>query len=165
MKEGWVPSKILPDFLLLFLLYYRSYLYSLGHDLPSHLGTSQSVLFINYCGCLIAYLIFVRKYEDLNRHLNDGKLEANEDTLKELEKLEKELSNKEDEIAMVMDLYKEVAVLKEQVKTLKEKASQGSVAVQQNYAPSKHREAREYTAVHLTKLLRQIQYYQGLYKS
>lgn len=79
-----------------------------------------------------------------------------------MEKLENKLTNKENEITMVMELYKEVTTLKEQVKTLKEKASAGSIAGSTKTQPRREREQN--TVLHLTKLLRQIQHYQGLYK-
>lgn len=85
--------------------------------------------------------------------------------IQELEKLEKNLNNKENEINMVMNLYKEVTMLKEQVKTLKVKASTGSVSGMNNSQTQQVRKERDQnTVLHLTKLLRQIQHYQGLYK-
>lgn len=78
--------------------------------------------------------------------------------------MEKDLNNKEEEITMVMALYKEVVALKEQVKTLKEKASQASVPVVPSQS-SRYRDFKDpHTAVHLTKLLRQIQNYQENYR-
>lgn len=67
---------------------------------------------------------------------------------------------------MVMTLYKEVLALKQQIKCLKQRASQASVAIHEvketssnfsNYSNPK-------AALHLTKLLRQIQTYQMRYK-
>lgn len=89
-----------------------------------------------------------------------------EETLKELELLENELNKKEEEITMVMTLYKEVLALKQQIKCLKQKTSQASMTVPEvkeipsnfsNYSNPK-------AAMHLTKLLRQIQTYQMRYK-
>lgn len=84
--------------------------------------------------------------------------------------MERCLNNKEEEINMVMTLYKEVMALKKQVKNLKEKASMASLSlsVQQQLPPQYHpvQQYRYYndthTAVHLTKLLRQIQMYQEM---
>lgn len=71
-----------------------------------------------------------------------------------MEGIEKELTNKEEEINMVVSLYKEVAALKEQVKTLKKRASQSSVALNPKPIPNMN---SSQAALHLTKLLRQIQ--------
>lgn len=85
--------------------------------------------------------------------------------MEELTKLESDVNKKENEIKMVMDLYNEVTTLKEQVKTLKEKASSGSIAGSTVLPSTQFRRDREQnTVLHLTKLLRQIQQYQGLYK-
>lgn len=92
--------------------------------------------------------------------VKDGKDEANEETAKELEKMEKDLNNKEEEITMVISLYKEVSALKEQVKNLKQQ-SQSTVTVIPKSKPSNDSQA----AVHLTKLLRQIQNYQSQCKT
>lgn len=100
-------------------------------------------------------MLFYRKYETLSRQINDNKSEANSDALKELESIEKELTNKEEEINMVVALYKEVSALKEQVKTLKKRASQSSVAL--NPRPTVQTMNNSQAALHLTKLLRQIQ--------
>lgn len=67
---------------------------------------------------------------------------------------------------MVMTLYKEVLALKQQIKCLKQKTSQSSVT-----APEVKETASNFStynnpraALHLTKLLRQIQMYQMRYK-
>lgn len=95
---------------------------------------------------------------------------ADEETVKQLEQMERCLNNKEEEITMVMTLYKEVVALKKQVKTLREKASVASLSlsVQQQYpqhlqqVPPYRAYNDTHTAVHLTKLLRQIQMYQDM---
>lgn len=67
---------------------------------------------------------------------------------------------------MVMTLYKEVLALKQQIKCLKEKASQASVTSHEvketasNFSNYNNPQA----AMHLTKLLTQIQMYQMRYK-
>lgn len=104
-------------------------------------------------GCLMSS--FRRKYEVLSRQITDNKSEANNDALKELEAIEKELAMKEEEINMVVALYKEVAALKEQVKNLKKRASQSSITV--NPKPAVQTMNSSQAALHLTKLLRQIQ--------
>lgn len=94
--------------------------------------------------------------------MENGEVDKSSDVMQELEKLEKDLTCKENEITTVMDLYKEVTLLKEQVKTLREKASAGSIV--ESATPMVRKEREQNAALHLTKLLRQIQQYQGLYK-
>lgn len=108
------------------------------------------VVVIDSLNCL-----FHSKYETLSRQISGNKSEANNGAVKELESIEKELTNKEEEINMVVALYKEVSALKEQVKTLKKRASQSSVAL--NPKPAVQPMNSSQAALHLTKLLRQIQ--------
>lgn len=112
--------------------------------------------------CTIIITFRFSKYEKLCRKTTSD----DEETLKELEGLENELNKKEEEITMVMTLYKEVLALKQQIKTLKQRASQASVALPEvnetasNFSNYNNPQA----ALHLTKLLRQIQNYQMRYK-
>lgn len=55
---------------------------------------------------------------------------------------------------MVVALYKEVAALKEQVKNLRKKASQSTISLNKPMQIVNNSQA----ALHLTKLLRQIQH-------
>lgn len=73
--------------------------------------------------------------------------------MKELETIEAELTKKEEEINMVVALYKEVAALKEQVKSLRKRASQSTIGANKPVEAMSGSKA----ALHLTKLLRQIQ--------
>lgn len=102
------------------------------------------------------YHAVFRNYEALSRRIDDNKAEGNNNNsaLKELENIEKELTKKEEEINMVVALYKEVAALKEQVKTLKKRASQSSIGLNKPVQIA----TSSKTALHLTKLLRQIQH-------
>lgn len=64
-----------------------------------------------------------------------------------------------------MTLYKEVLALKQQIKLLKQKQSQSSIVTQEkkevvNYSDYNNPRA----ALHLTKLLKQIQLYQSKYR-
>ncbi|XP_022918653.2 uncharacterized protein [Onthophagus taurus] len=110
------------------------------------------------------------EYENLSNKIAEMGNQPDEELVKQLENMERCLSNKEEEITMVMALYKEVVDLKQQVKVLKIKASTASVTLsqqmqmQQVVQPPQISRFRDYTdplaAIHLTKLLRQIQVYQ-----
>ncbi|GJQ83241.1 hypothetical protein Trydic_g8839 [Trypoxylus dichotomus] len=111
-----------------------------------------------------------QQYDLLSKKLEELGSSASEETVKQLEQMERCLNNKEEEINMVMTLYKEVVALKRQVKQLKERASMASLTLnaQQQY-PQHYQTMQPYrnyndthTAVHLTKLLRQIQMYQEM---
>lgn len=105
----------------------------------------------------------------LSKRLEELGPDADEETVKQLEQMERCLNNKEEEITMVMTLYKEVMALKKQVRNLKEKASMASLSFVQQQFPQQfqpslaHRHYNDtHTAIHLTKLLRQIQMYQEM---
>lgn len=100
------------------------------------------------------------KYESFLKTVKDSKEEPSGETAKQLEKMEKDLNNKEEEITMVISLYKEVSALKEQVKNLKQRSQSTLTAY-----PKSKTYSDPQAAVHLTKLLRQIQNYQSQCKT
>lgn len=98
------------------------------------------------------------RYDILSAQL---KIKDDPNILKELEAMEKELNSKEEEISVVISLYKEVLALKEQLKTLKEKTSVLSMSQSKTVSQSKNEPT---VTLRLTKLLRQVQHFQGMLK-
>ncbi|XP_066260195.1 uncharacterized protein [Euwallacea similis] len=105
------------------------------------------------------------RFEDL---FQKSQAVENEASIKKLGRLEEELNEKEEAITLEITLYKELLALKQEVKQLKEERSQSSLLSREHnqnteirYKKYKNPEA----AFLLTKLLKQIQHCQMIYKS